>query len=54
MVRINPGPVKLSFFVYLISQIFAQENYILPILCSRGPQVNTIFLDFPLDIETWT
>ena len=54
MVRINPGPVKLSLFVYLISHIFAQGNYILLILYSRGPQVNTIFWDFPLDIETWT
>ena len=54
MVRINPGPVKLSFFVYLISHIFAQGNYILLILYRRGPQVNTTFLDFLLDIETWT
>lgn len=48
MVRINPGPVKLSFFVYLISHVFAQGNYILLILYSCGPQVNTIFLDLSL------
>lgn len=40
------------FPVYLISHIFAQGNYILLILYSQEPQVNTIFLDFPLDPET--
>lgn len=41
MVRINTVPVNLSFLVYLISHIFAQGNYILLILYSRGPQVNS-------------
>lgn len=40
--------------MYLISHTFAQGNYILLILYSWGLQVNSIFLDFPWDIETWT
>lgn len=53
MVSINPGPEKMSLFVYLISHIFAQGNYILLILY-RGRQVSAVFLGFPLDIESWT
>lgn len=52
MVSINPGPEKMSLFVYLISHIFAQGNYILLILYSGGRQVSAVFLGFPLDIES--